>query len=350
MKTEFRESTGMDVLLAQAQAISGCTGGRGIVPLAGDGSDRKFYRIKTDNTSFVALISPRTRGDSVDENDSYFAIGRHLRERRIPVPKILFSDPQSGLFLLEDVGDLHLQAFALRNRRSLENIYRRVLHLLACFHHKVPDGFSPDFCFDTALYDQRFIFERELEYFRKSFLVGYLGLEIDEELLRSDFENLAEAAGVTDMRHVFHRDFQSRNVMVHQNGLRVIDFQGMRFGPPAYDLASLLLDPYVKLPARLQETLAGLYWSAAGRFIGCSQGRFLKTYTAVRLCRNLQILGAFGFLGIVKGKAQFLQYIPWAWVQLREWLFNRCGGKYPELEKLVIRIESARLVGRVKTW
>ena len=335
---------GLDVLLAETARIGGLAPTR-ILPLAGDGSDRKFFRIITEKSSFIALVSPRTKPEPIDENDSYLAIGRHLRSRGIPAPRILYADPQLGRFLLEDAGDLHLQKFALLNRPDLEKIYRRVLRMLVSLHRNAPEGFSSDFCFDTALYDASFIFERELEYFRKAFVNGYLRLEMDLEELRSDFEHLAEAAGVRDMRLVFHRDFQSRNIMVRNSGLWLIDFQGMRFGPPAYDLASLLIDPYVKLPSRLQERLAGLYWSAAGRFLDCSRGEFLRTYSAVRLCRNLQILGAFGFLGLVKGKRQFLQYIPWAWEQLGQWLFGVCRGRYPVLERLAARkLEKAPVV------
>ena len=92
-----------------------------------------------------------------------------------------------------------------------------------------------------------------------------------------------------------HRDFQSRNLMVHQGRLWLIDFQGMRFGPPAYDLAALLIDPYVTLPESLQQGLIELYWSAAGSFLGGDCQGFRQHLQAVRLCRNLQVLGAYGF-------------------------------------------------------
>lgn len=338
---------GIGSLLDVAEKTAGAMARSGkpkVMPLSGDGSDRKFFRIFCEKTSFVALISSRTRVDGIDENDSYVKIGRHLRAKGIPVPRILFADPVQGRFLLEDAGDLHLQRFASQGRRDLEKTYRRVLLMLASLHEKASDGFSPDFCFDTPLYDAPFIFERELEYFRKYFLNGCSRLEVGPEKLRHDFENLAEAAGSRQMRFVFHRDFQSRNIMVSQNRLWLIDFQGMRFGPPAYDLASLLLDPYARIPGGLQEKLAGLYWSAAGRFLDCSLSEFLKTYTAVRLCRNLQVLGAFGFLGLVKGKKQFLDYVPCAWRQLREWLARNCGNRYPELERVV------SLAGRRPYW
>jgi len=338
---------GLQVLLGKAREFTGAGGlPSNAAPLAGDGSDRKFYRITSGTCSFVGLISPRTRGEETDENDSYLRIGRHLHARGLPAPRILYADAQLGHFLLEDAGDIHLQRFAQRQRQNLGNIYRHVLLLLAAVHRKTPEGFTPDFCFDTAIYDASFLYERELEYFRRAFLNGCLGLDIGPDTLRSDFEALADEAGVRERRHVFHRDFQSRNIMVSQKKLWLIDFQGMRFGPPAYDLASLLVDPYVMLPRKLQEELEGMYCAAAGRFLGVSRREFLRSYRAVRLSRNLQILGAFGFLGLVKGKRQFLAYIPWAWDQLREWLRGPCRGRYPGLERLVSRIGAGGIPGK----
>jgi N-acetylmuramate 1-kinase len=339
LQSNTESMPGIGLLAEKAREISGFKRAiPRVEPLCGDGSDRKFFRISSGSFSYVGLLSPRTRLDRVDENDSYLSIGRHLHSKGIQVPRFIYADPQQGHFLLEDAGDLHLQRFVLSNRSNLEKNYRHVLHMLVAMHRRSAEGFLPQFCFDTALYDPDFVYERELEYFRKSFLVGFLGSEVGPDELRSDFETLADEAGSRQLRFVFHRDFQSRNIMVHRNKLWLIDFQGMRFGPPAYDLASLLMDPYVMLPSRLQEKLVWMYWSAAGRFLDCSCGEFLKTYNAVRLCRNLQILGAFGFLGIVKGKRYFLDHIPWAWGQLREWLQGACRGKYPKLEKLVNRV------------
>jgi len=330
---EMNGISGMDNLVEKARELSGSASEIQITPLAGDGSDRRFFRLHAGRCSYIALLSPRKK-EPIDENDSYLAIGRHLASKGLPVPAILFANAEAGCFLLEDAGDIHLQTHVLRNWPAVEKIYERVLIMLAGVHRKVPDGFSADFCFDTAVYDPAFIFAREMEYFRKSFLNDYMGFEIGIERLRDEFERIAEAGGVDDKRLVFHRDFQSRNIMVRNNRLWLIDFQGMRFGPPAYDLASLLIDPYVRLPHGLREKLAAKYWSAARRFLGCSSGDFLRKYAAVRLCRNLQILGAFAFLGLTKGKTHFLRFIPWALDELSRSLDR--GGCYPELEKLVV--------------
>jgi aminoglycoside/choline kinase family phosphotransferase len=123
--------------------------------------------------------------------------------------------------------------------------------------------------------------------------------------------------------------------MVHRGRLWLIDFQGMRFGPPAYDLAALLIDPYVMLPADFQEELTSLYWSAAQQFFGMSRRAFREQLLAVRLCRNMQVLGAYGFLGETKGKKEFLQYIPGAWHQLLLLLNSPNGSRYPQLKRLI---------------
>lgn len=316
--------------------------------LAGDGSDRRFFRIRQGERHFVALLSPRKNRSGIDENDSYWFIGRHLRACGVPVPEIIWADRDAGCFLLQDVGDGHLQRLVsrCRSQEQLQKIYRQALQVLVHLHRRAPHDFSGDFCFDTPVYDAPFVYQRELEYFRSAFLVGYLGLEVADHDLRRDFENLAETAATFSPGLVMHRDFQSRNLMVHQGRLWLIDFQGMRFGPPAYDLAALLIDPYVTLPESLQQGLIELYWSAAGCFLGGDCRSFREHLQAVRLCRNLQVLGAYGFLGKVKGKTDFFRYIPEAWRQLRELLRGPCDRRYPSLARLVTGVENVRACGK----
>jgi aminoglycoside/choline kinase family phosphotransferase len=195
MKREGESAGIPEALLEKARELSRSPSGPVTVrPLCGDGSDRKFFRIACGTSTFVALVSPRTQKDATDENDSYLNIGRHLRQRGIPAPLILYADARQGEFLLEDAGDVHLQTFVRRSPSGVETIYRWVLRLLVSMHRKAPDGFLPEFCFDTQIYDARFIFERELEYFRKNFAVRFLGLEAGDERLLRDFENLAQAA------------------------------------------------------------------------------------------------------------------------------------------------------------
>ncbi len=313
-----------------------------IEELPGDGSERRFYRLRHRDRHAILLISPRKKYDGIDENDSYFLIGKHLFQHRVPVPRFLWTDVARGVFLLEDLGDCHLQSLARRRRGNLFSLYGRVVQLLVDLHHRAPDGFEAGYCFDSAVYDAAFVYQRELEYFRERFLNGCLGWHIGPDDLRPDFEKLAEAAGDASRSQVIHRDFQSRNIMVRAQTLRLIDFQGMRFGPPAYDLASMLIDPYVGIPHRLESRLVARYWTKAGKNLGCSFQHFVESYRVLRLCRNFQILGAYGYLGVVKGKRHFLGYVPLAWQQLRFWVNGAADGRYPAVQRLVNRIHQAQ--------
>lgn len=309
--------------------------------LCGDGSDRRFFRIRQGSRRWILLLSPRKRPiGTTDENDSYALIGNHLAQCGLPVPEMFHSDPNRGRFLMEDVGDCHLERVAHHNRGSIGRLYAWAIRLLIRLHRSAFEGFSPELCFDSAVYEPQFIIERELEYFRRSFLGTYLGIDIPSEELAEDFHRLADIAGTPGCWVTMHRDFQSRNLMVCSGRLRLIDFQGMRFGPASYDLASLLLDPYVSIPPAIQDELADFYWRGARGFLGCSRADFTRSYRATRLCRNLQVLGAYGFLGIEKGKMKFLRYIPSAWAELRRWLNGPCRGHYPVLQQLVERIDS----------
>jgi aminoglycoside/choline kinase family phosphotransferase len=309
----------------------------GLSPLLGDGSERRFFRLRQGSSHFVALISPRRKHSGIDENDSYFLIGTHLYRQNVPVPRIYWADLNRGCFLLEDLGDFHLQAYVNRRRMHLFPIYRRVVGLLSDMQRRAREGFETGYCFDSVQYDPVFVYQRELEYFRERFLNGYLGLEIGPDDLRRDFENIAEAACDTTFSHVIHRDFQSRNIMIYAHRLRLVDFQGMRFGPPAYDLASLLIDPYVRIPRKMEMKVIALYWSKACDFLGGSFGRFMQSYGIVRLCRNLQVLGAYSYLGLARCKRHFLRYIPPAWGQLYFWV-NHHGHRFPTLLRLVNQI------------
>ncbi|MHC1742108.1 MAG: aminoglycoside phosphotransferase family protein [Syntrophobacteraceae bacterium] len=319
-----------------------------VTPLFGDGSDRLFRRIRYGTHHFVFLSSPRRKPGGVDENDSYFLIGHHLFNRGIPVPRIVWADPSKGWFLLEDVGDVHLQRLVLRGRANRVMLYRKVLSVLLHLHRLAPDGFSPSFCFDAPVYNADFVLERELHYFRDAFLIGWLEREDCSSSLERDFENIAESAAPFQQRWVIHRDFQSRNLMVWRGGLRVIDFQGMRYGPPAYDLASLLIDPYVGLDSDEEEALVRIYWNGASRFLGCARAAFMKSYSVLKLCRNLQALAAYAYLTRVKGKHHFLDYIQPAWARLGRTLSGPLGTLYPALKACVRSVGSASLVKRVE--
>jgi aminoglycoside/choline kinase family phosphotransferase len=302
--------------------------------LAGDGSDRRFYRLLGSPTA-VLLFHPLPPGGKVNENDSYYQIGRHLKAQGVPVPEIYTYCRGESWMLLEDLGDISLEAAIKREslESQVQHWYRQALKILVDMQIKGKEGFDSTWCFDTPVLHRPFLWERECGYFVRAFLNNYLQLQTTMEDLAPDFERLLTGALPPGPNYFLHRDYQSRNLFITNGRLRVIDFQGGRLGPLGYDLAALLIDPYVGLSPTWQQELLGYYLDLVKTRVEVDSAAFREQYYYLALCRNLQILGAYGYLTKVKGKAYFARYIPTALEGLRRRLAERPGA-LPRLEAL----------------
>lgn len=288
--------------------------------LEGDGSDRTWYRVFLGRSSVVLVDHGLPPEGGTCEADAFFAIGRHLHAKGLPVPRLYGYDRPSGMVALEDLGDLHLQTVVRCTKNPAEVVahYRAVMDILIKMGVEGAKGFDPAYTYQTPRYDRDLIMEREAKYFVTAFLNGYKGLGIGLEKLKEEFELIADTALDTDHIGFIHRDFQSRNILVRGENYYVIDFQGGRLGPLQYDLASLLIDPYVELPRNVQDGLLSDYLTRLSEFVPVDPGRFLRAYQYCAINRNLQILGAFAFLSHEKGKKDFEPYIPAALRSLKQ--------------------------------
>ena len=310
----------------------------GAQPLAGDGSDRRFFRLPGSPTK-VLLWHPKAPGGEFNENDSYYRIGRHLKAKGVPVPEIFHYCPEEGWMLLEDLGDINLEA-VLKTQKAEDQIrfhYRQALDILVQMQVEGREGFSTAWCFDTPVVDGPFLKERECLYFVLAFLQGYAGLKLAAADLYGDFDRLTKAAAASPDHHFLHRDFQSRNLMIKNGRLRVIDFQGGRLGPLGYDVAALLIDPYAGLSRQWQEELLAYYLQELQKRVAVEEEAFRRQYRYLALSRNLQILGAFGFLTKARRKAHFTRYIPGALQELKRRL-EEVAGEFPRLEEVVLSL------------
>ena len=194
---------------------------------------------------------------AVAEVDSFIHIGRHLKNKGLPVPAIYFADAFAGLVFLEDLGDACLQAAALGepDRRRMLAVYRHVVDALIALAIDGVEGFDPDWTYQSRAYDREVILERECRYFCEAFLKRYAGLEFGFDDFADEFNRLADSALSDGLEGFLHRDMQSRNIMLKDGNCYFIDFQGGRLGPVQYDLASLLIDPYVGLAPEEQAHL-----------------------------------------------------------------------------------------------
>ncbi len=308
--------------------------------LKGDGSDRDWYRLTSGNRSLVIADHGIRRNSSTSEIDSYVAIGRHLHDKGVPVPKIYLYDTFSGLVFLEDLGDLNLQTVMLNaeNQDDIISYYKSVIYLLGNLSIAGSVDFDSAWTYQTSYYNQDLIIEKECRYFVDAFLRKYIGMNISFKDLEDEFKSLADKALEFSVNGFMHRDMQSRNIMVKNDRLYFIDFQGARLGPIQYDLASLLIDPYVGLSRSLQNLLLNFSVKTLSPAMGIEPHNFIACYNYCAITRNLQILGAFGYLSRVRAKRYFEKYIPNAIKTLKYNLSVLESSEFPNLRSVVENI------------
>ncbi len=310
--------------------------------LKGDGSDRKWYRLQSGNQTLVLSDHGIKVEKRPGEINAFENVGNLLFKNNIPVPRIYFCDHFSGLAYVEDLGDknLHSLIHETRNEDKRVDHYRRVIQNLV----KLGAIGKKDFVNTARIiknrYDEGLILEKECRYFVEAFLNGYLGMNIPYRLFENEFKMLAQKAVDHSITGLMHRDMQSRNIMVKNSTFYFIDFQGAMTGPVQYDLASLVMDPYVRLRQKTQDILLNEAVNEYHAVLNMDKNMFIKGYQYCRITRNLQILGAFGFLTRVKNKPWFEQHIPAATGLLEPNILAVSADEFPGLLEISRKIKS----------
>jgi len=311
-------------------------------PLPPAGSARALTRLHHTGGSLVLVENPVEITAAVNENDAFFYLAVHLGARDIPVPGVLAYKRSRGWFLVEDLGDRDLYAEVLAaaggpgEPASLEGVaarYREALDILVRIQVEGREGFDPRRIHNPPQYDVALMREGESGYFLRELIVHHLGLAALPGL-EAELDLLAARAAQAGAEYLLHRDYQSQNLKIHLERLCVIDFQGARLGPPQYDVAALLLDPYADLPAQMRSDLLEHYLGVFTARTGEERGRFLELFPAIAAHRLMQALGAYAFLGRRRGKPAFLAHIPAALRLLEETLLP-LAQQTPALRALV---------------
>jgi aminoglycoside/choline kinase family phosphotransferase len=286
-----------------------------VSPLQGDASDRRYYRLDFSPAvdGMTSLVLMRLARPYLAGELPFVNVQRYLSLNRIPVPSIVWDDSPHGFVLLEDLGDVTLEA-ALReaNRKQMARWYRRALDILLALQS--PERVAPRascVAFWLAFDVEKLMWELDffLTHMIKQFCTQRLKPR-DETALRGQFWRMT-ALLARQPRVFTHRDYHSRNLMLRQDRLRVIDFQDARLGPCQYDLASLLYDAYVVLPADLRQELLTYYLERKAMTDGLPLDReaFLQVFDVMCLQRHLKALGTFAFQTVVKRTSRYVEAI-----------------------------------------
>jgi hypothetical protein len=278
-----------------------------VIPLTGDASTRRYFRvIPADGPSVVLALHD---GPIEVATLPFINVAELLQRMQLPVPSVVGHSDALGILALQDLGDVtlqaHLGAGTLTEHASL---YRQAVAFIDVMQRRGHDLESAD----HAPYRIAFDVEKltwELDYFVRHFLEGYRGAVLSAAERAALAGEWAAIAGelAAEPRVLCHRDYHSRNLMVYEGQLYIIDFQDARLGPDTYDLVSLLRDSYVDISDReLDELIA--YFAALRGVADATE--FRRRFDLMAVQRNLKALGTFGYQTITRQNPVYIQYIP----------------------------------------
>lgn len=283
-----------------------------VLPLTGDASDRRYFRVlmQEGESIVLALHAGPIEFDSMP----FVSVARLLCHVPVPVPEILHHSNALGIIGLQDLGDVTLQAhLGAADADEHDALYRQAVSFIARLQQRGNDLRSDEYPSYRIAFDTNKL-AWEFEFFFKHFLRAYRGatpsVEIQKALSAEWSAIVNELAA--EPRVLCHRDYHSRNLMLHEGGLYIIDFQDARMGPDTYDLVSLLRDSYVDLGSRQVDELIA-YFLALKHGAGVSGdvvAEFRRRFDLMALQRNVKALGTFGYMTVARGNPVYIQYIP----------------------------------------
>lgn len=320
---------------------------RELMPLAGDASNRRYYRVTLaggppHSVILMQLAEPEGFKQSEEAVSGathaitelpFLNVMSHLAKAEVPVPALHYYDQAAGLLYLEDFGDVTLaEAVEKADAVTLESRYKQAINVLVQMQVKATTPADPGCLAFHRSFDVPLLMW-EFDHFLEYGVVARRGKPMcadDWTAIRDECERIADL--LAGQPRVFvHRDYHSRNLMVDGVRLGVIDFQDALLGPATYDLASLLRDAYIRLDESLIDGLVDYYLDqlAERRYVWANRAAFRRLFDFTSIQRNLKAAGRFVYIDRVKGNPKFLADIPRVLSYVKRNL-----EKYPELETL----------------
>lgn len=294
----------------------GASGGLQIKKLTGDASTRRYYRVGVGNESYVVCLD-----EPFENKESYpfWETWSFLKEQNIPVPEILDIDCENGYLLEEDLGDLtllkHLSQCDFSEQKAL---YKSCLDLV--FNYiKSTELIRPRQSFAKKSFDvDKLMYE--VGFCNKYFLSNFLGIEDEENIFYviQEFKEISKSLAEIDKVFV-HRDFHSRNLMIKDDRVRVIDFQDSMMGPPQYDLVSLIEDCYFQLPVSMKGELKNDFYQKlkSEGLTKQTEQEFMYIYDLMAIQRAYKAIGSFSYIYHERGDIRYVKYIGYCFEKLR---------------------------------
>ena len=332
---EKNNETSISILAEMAAAYAGKTP-ISCVPLAQSGSHRRYYRFTfADDSTLIGVYN-----EDIAENKAFFEYTRFFGEQLLNVPTLLTVHEDQQHYLLNDLGKQTLYDLLCENRKDNDDFqevmdyYKKVVAMLPQFQMTAKKGLDMSVAYPRAAFDRQSM-QWDLNYF-KYYYLKMVNISFNEQLLEDDYQKFMDYLLDADDDYFLYRDFQSRNIMVYQNDVWFIDYQGGRKGALQYDIASLLYDAKADLSPETREELLDCYLDSLSNYIAVDREQFRASFNAFSLIRIMQAMGAYGYRGYFERKLHFLQSVPYAIRNMRYLLqHNALPANLPELRHVL---------------
>ncbi len=332
-----------------------------IPPIAASGSARKYFRIITDQRSLIGTFS-----NNIEENEAFLTFSKHFHDLGLNVPEVFAVNEEKTCYLQSDFGDdnlfAHVQKALMANNVSalrqaqgpLDNgpstgsgtlgenvieLYKKALSHLVKLQVLGHQGLDYTKAYPTERFDRQAIID-DLNYFKYYFVKPHEEIDFNETRLGKDFEAFADFVSQAPCDFFMYRDFQSRNIMVKDGELYFIDFQGGRKGPLNYDVVSLLYQVKAQIPQDTRDELVNYYKAELSQYMSPEAVKFDTYQPYFVYLRLMQVLGAYGFRGLIQKKSHFIESIPYALKDLRIWNEKNPLNAYPELQHVLSQLST----------
>ena len=280
-----------------------------VYSLAGDASNRRYYRVIRENTSSVLM-----RWDAFDpKNYPFLSVLNHFAKAGVNVPEVISMDPKQGLVLLEDLGDLTLERKFLENQNQESSLefYKMAVDQIVKIHHHATE--TPGSCtaFEIKFDTEKFLWE--MNYGKENLIEGVLKYKLSPRVAQQMQNVFIDICTKLDRepKKIAHRDYHSRNLMMKLDEMKVIDFQDARMGPIQYDLVSLFKDSYVNMNDEMTTILMDYYLELSMEYLpkNFSRGHFDEVYELQSIQRCFKACGSFASFYNLRDDRRYLKYL-----------------------------------------
>ena len=326
-----------------------------IQPIAESGSARKYYRVITEKSSMIGTYS-----SNIEENEAFLAFSKHFHDLGLNVPEVFAVNKERTCYLQNDFGDdnlfAHVQKSLMANNVSdlrqaqgpldngpstgsgtLLSLYKKALSHLVKLQVLGHQGLDYTKAYPTERFDRQAIID-DLNYFKYYFVKPHEEIDFNETRLGKDFEAFADFVSQAPCDFFMYRDFQSRNIMVKDGELYFIDFQGGRQGPLNYDVVSLLYQVKAQIPQATRDELVNYYKAELSQYMSPGAVKFDTYQPYFVYLRLMQVLGAYGFRGLIQKKSHFIESIPYALREIETLSKATPLTAYPELQSVISQL------------